>query len=319
MCAWVAKYWWAKATLVSTALFFVSTGLHADEGAESSSGDREKYLLIDHDSDVVVTLDDLAHYFSRFGSGATASIEKVPNIETAIGNTFVIKTLAARASAAQLIDASLQERIAEDGLNRKLMGVWLDQEVQQRLAQVDWAQIAYEEFLAKSATFKSGEEVRASHILFEVHEQRFAEVVAQAEVVRQLALNGESFDELARQYSESDGGANGGDLGYFSRGQMVREFEEVAFALKVGEISDLVQSPFGLHIIKVTGRKDSVPLKFEDVEAAILSGLRTSVRRKLREDILALEKSRLDSEAVVINEELIEHIRSGQIKLDELM
>lgn len=318
MCSWVAKYCRANATLVCAAIFSLSIELYAAE-AESSAGEREKYVLIDHDSEVVVTLEDLAHYFSRFGSGASASLEKPPNIETAVENTFVIKTLAARASVAQLIDVALQERIAQDGLNRKLMGAWLDQEIQQRLSQVDWAQIAYEEFLAKSATFKSGVEVRASHILFELHEQGFAEVVAKAEVVRQLALNGESFDELARQYSESDSGANGGDLGYFSRGQMVREFEEAAFDLEVGDISDLVPSPFGLHIIKVTGRKNSIPLKFEDVEPRILSGLRTSVRRKLREDILAVEKSRLDSEAVVINEELIEQIRSGQINLDELM
>lgn len=86
--------------------------------------------------------------------------------------------------------------------------------------------------------------VSASHIL--VNDD------ATLEIINQKIEAGEDFAELATEYSEDPGSAsNGGSLGYFSRGKMVPEFEEVAFNLEVGEVSEPVQSQFGFHIIKV--------------------------------------------------------------------
>ncbi len=72
--------------------------------------------------------------------------------------------------------------------------------------------------------------------------------------VLERARAGEDFAELAKQYSDGPSGPNGGDLGTFSKGRMVAEFEEAAFALEPGEISDLVETRFGIHIIKVEER-----------------------------------------------------------------
>ena len=87
-------------------------------------------------------------------------------------------------------------------------------------------------------------QVNASHILVEDD--------ANAKIVLEKVKAGEDFAELASEYSKDPGSAaNGGSLGYFPRGVMVPEFEEVAFSLGVGEISDIVESQFGYHIIKV--------------------------------------------------------------------
>lgn len=114
-----------------------------------------------------------------------------------------------------------------------------------------------------------GTRVRARHILFTFPEnatdaQRDS-VLAQAQQVRELAASGEDFAELARQHSEDPGTAqDGGDLGFFQRGSMVQPFEEAAFALDPGDVSGVVETPFGLHIIKVEERESQ---SFEEVGA----------------------------------------------------
>lgn len=86
--------------------------------------------------------------------------------------------------------------------------------------------------------------IRASHILVEDEKK--------ANEVKKKLDEGKSFEELAKEYSTDGSAANGGDLGWFGKGQMVKEFEEAAFKLKEGEISDPVKTDYGYHIIKVT-------------------------------------------------------------------
>ena len=88
------------------------------------------------------------------------------------------------------------------------------------------------------------ESIRASHILVEKEYE--------AEDVLKKLSEGNSFESLAKAFSTCPSGAEGGDLGEFTRGQMVKPFEEAAFALKQGEVSGLVRTQFGYHIIKRT-------------------------------------------------------------------
>jgi peptidyl-prolyl cis-trans isomerase C len=87
--------------------------------------------------------------------------------------------------------------------------------------------------------------IRASHILVEKQ--------SQAIKVQEELKAGANFSELARKYSTCPSGKRGGDLGQFGRGQMVKEFEVVAFALKPGQVSEPVKTKFGYHVIKRTG------------------------------------------------------------------
>lgn len=107
----------------------------------------------------------------------------------------------------------------------------------------------------------SAEKVRASHIL--VTDKDLAE-----DILAQLK-NGADFAELAKEYSTDGSAANGGDLGYFTADKMVDEFSEAAFALKDGEISDIVQSQYGYHIIKRTGYEPATEANFDDLKDAI--------------------------------------------------
>lgn len=89
--------------------------------------------------------------------------------------------------------------------------------------------------------------VKASHILVDTK--------AEADSIKSQIDNGTSFEAMAKKYSKCPSGENGGDLGYFQRGQMVKEFEFAAFDLPVGKVSEPVRTEFGWHLIKVTDRK----------------------------------------------------------------
>lgn len=91
-------------------------------------------------------------------------------------------------------------------------------------------------------------EVRASHILVKTRQE--------AVKIRKEIVNGDiSFEDAAEKYSLCPSSVNGGDLGYFKRGQMVQPFSDVAFDLKVGQISDPVGTKFGWHLIKVVDKR----------------------------------------------------------------
>ncbi|MCM3586202.1 peptidylprolyl isomerase [Mesobacillus maritimus] len=106
-------------------------------------------------------------------------------------------------------------------------------------------------------SFNQEEEVQASHILVEDEET--------AKKVADKLADGEDFAEMAKEYSTDTASAeNGGDLGFFAKGTMVEAFEEKAFAMKVGTISEPVETEHGFHIIKVTDKKEAKEAVFED-------------------------------------------------------
>jgi peptidyl-prolyl cis-trans isomerase D len=123
--------------------------------------------------------------------------------------------------------------------------------------------------------FSSPEEVRASHILFRLDDRDEAEVRKQAEAVLKRARAGQDFAKLANEFTEEEiGRTRGGDLDFFGRGQMAPEFEQAAFALKPGEVSDIVQTQFGLHIIKLTDRREATTRTLDEVRGQIEDQLR---------------------------------------------
>jgi peptidyl-prolyl cis-trans isomerase D len=119
--------------------------------------------------------------------------------------------------------------------------------------------------------------VHVEHILFMTvgkTSAEIAEIKKQAEKVLGLVKHGGDFAKLAKQYSEDPGSKDkGGDLGWILKGQTVPEFQQVAFSLPIGQVSDLVQTQYGFHIIKVLGKETAHTKSFDEVKPQILQSM----------------------------------------------
>jgi peptidyl-prolyl cis-trans isomerase D len=122
--------------------------------------------------------------------------------------------------------------------------------------------------------YTTPEQVRASHILLKTEGKDDAAVKAKAEDVLKQARAGADFAELAKKYSDDEASAkNGGDLDYFGRGRMVAEFDTAAFAMQPGQISDLVKTQYGYHIIKLVDKKNATTRTLAEVRQQITDQL----------------------------------------------
>jgi peptidyl-prolyl cis-trans isomerase C len=131
------------------------------------------------------------------------------------------------------------------------------------------------------AEFQEAAQARVSHIMIMVDsaadQAKKDEAKKQMEVVLQRLKAGEDFAALAKEVSQDTYSKdNGGDLDYFSKGQMVQAFEDAAFALKPGEISNVVETEYGYHIIKLTDKKDATTKNYEDSKESIINYLKNS-------------------------------------------
>lgn len=139
--------------------------------------------------------------------------------------------------------------------------------------------------------FEEPEKIRASHICIFVNgnapdEKRRATVVAMQALERRLQ-QGEAFEDLAREASQCASSERGGDLGYLARGAMDPEFEKAAFALKLNEVSPIVESSMGYHIIKVTDRLPARVMRFDEVKQTVARQLKEEAIERGLEKYLA--------------------------------
>jgi peptidyl-prolyl cis-trans isomerase D len=185
---------------------------------------------------------------------------------------------------------------------RKIRFLTIDQEAMRAKASVTGQQIerSYNENIPQYST---PEQVRASHILLKTEGKDDAAVKKQAEEILAKAKSGADFAELAKKYSQDDSNASkGGDLDYFGRGRMVPEFDQVAFSLQPGQISDLVKTQFGYHIIKLVDKKPASQRPLSEVRAQIEDQLKweqaQAQAQKLANDVAKDLKKPTDFDAV---------------------
>ena len=151
--------------------------------------------------------------------------------------------------------------------------------------------------------FDQPEEVRASHIFLALDPQAEEDVRRGVEdrmkAIQERIAGGEEFAALAMELSEGPSGPQGGDLGFFGRGAMVPEFEAAAFALNAEEVSKVVQTPYGLHLIKLMDRREARTPSFEEVKNQIIDTLTDQKAQEAIDSFLAEQRGAAQIEIVM--------------------
>lgn len=197
--------------------------------------------------------------------------QDAPSARDATVQELILRELLLQRAAALSLDAGSPEAT---------IGLLLQTEV--KITDADDA-ACLEYYNNNPQSFVRGEMVEGSHILFKASETDSAETVRAAAdaVLADIKANPEKFEELAREHSSCPSGQQGGSLGQFGRGQMVPEFEEVAFSLNAGEVAaDLVETRFGLHIIRAGNKVEGSMVEFDEVKAKLAEFLTDVATRR---------------------------------------
>ncbi|KQU93342.1 hypothetical protein ASC89_24665 [Devosia sp. Root413D1] len=245
----------AGALLLGTALGFAPVAaLAQDAAAPAAAAPAAPETVVATIGDQTITEADLAFA----AEDLQQELQQVPPEERRAFLVTVLidmKVMAKAAKAAGMADTDLFKRRLQYLEERSLRRDYFTQKVATAVTE-ESVKTAYDQLVKD---FKPVEEVHARHILVATEEE--------AKAVKAELDGGKPFEVLAMEKTtDPSGKQNGGDLGFFSKGMMVPEFEAVAFTLEPGKISDPVQSQFGWHIIKVEEKRMSSPPPIEQVQ-----------------------------------------------------
>jgi peptidyl-prolyl cis-trans isomerase C len=221
-----------------------------------------------------------------------------PMTETAEGkkemlDTMIVRELVIQQAKTDGIDKSkaVADKL-EDLKKRVVVEAFLKTKVEE---QVKVSDAELKDFYDKNKDkFKTGEQVKASHILMKSEQEA-------QNVAKELKAGG-NFEELAKKHSIDAAGAKGGDLGWFGKGSMLPDFEKAVFALKEGQLSGIVKTKFGYHIIKLTGKRPAGIRPLDEVKEQIKSAMmpekQQEVFKKLKEDLKKSAKINIKEDAL---------------------
>jgi peptidyl-prolyl cis-trans isomerase C len=267
-----------KKVLLMSAMLLVLSGVSvsaSDDTVLAKIGDRK------------ITMSDFNRMISYYDADKQKALEQNPIFKATILQRIVQGVVLSKMARDNGFDkrADIKEQL-EMLSNDFLAAEYLKKEVVEKIGVIEDDMKLY--YKLHQEEFKTPEMVRARHILIKVDKSASVEDKDKAkeklEGILKRIKAGEDFAKLATEASDDPGSKiKGGDLGFFPKGRMVPPFEQAAFSLKPGEISEIVETPFGFHIIKVEERKDAVLEPYN------------KVKDKVKEKVFAdFRKSRVD-------------------------
>ncbi len=215
-------------------------------------------------------------------------VENPGNKEALLRRIVQVKTLS---------DIARSRGLDKDERVKQQLDYYADEILAQELLRQEIAKVDITEadiktyYAANEKSYTLPERVKVRHILIKVDkaasDEEKKKAREKAEDLLKKIKAGEDFAKLAAEFSDDPGSkGKGGELGFFSRGKMVRPFEDAAFSLKPGEVSGVVETTFGFHIIKVEEKKEAGVEPFEEVREKVRLKLLEDVTRERTKDVL---------------------------------
>lgn len=206
-----------------------------------------------------ITKEDLDTFLQKLPQNQKAYAAN-PQMREYYLDQLVSMRLYAKLGADMKLDETEGFRMIMEDVRRELLSQFAMKETLKDVAVTEEEAKAYYE--EHPEQFVKGEMVQAKHILVETEE-------ACGDIAKEIAEGTKTFEEAAKAYSNCPSKDRGGDLGQFGKGQMVKEFEDAAFAAEIGNVVGPVKTQFGYHLIKVESHEQPETLKFDDVKGQI--------------------------------------------------
>ncbi len=300
-----------KSSSIRTIIFVLALGLATAIGAGSSiAGDDQILATVGPNK---LTLKQFQNQIDSLPMQIQIALAHSPEMKEQLLDRWVQITLLAQAAKNAGLDKKpeIMARV-EDLKNSVLAQEYAQMALENKVDVTDDDVKAYYESHKKDMSVPA--KVKARHILIRVSEnakkEKWAAAKKKAEKIRREIVSGADFAKLAKKYSDDPGTKDqGGELGFFSKGRMVPEFENAAFSLKVGEISQPVKTVFGYHIIQVEAKDPAKERALEDVQDQIRHDLTIEKQSNLLEKIMADLKAKYP---VKTNKELLKKMNSAQ-------
>ena len=236
---------------------------------------------------VVITPYDIARYseFNLAPEARLSGLKRERALLQVIENLYVLRRAEQEQEGQQYLPPEQLAWVAEYERTRYSAIRYFDANRETLSDSIDWEQRAREMYLSNPEGFLTGKRVDVSHILIEIENRTFDEWVALIQHIRTRLSAGESFTDLAGEFSDDKASARkGGALGPISKGQMVAEFEAAAFALtEPGQISEPVLTKFGVHIVRLNSLEDTTLIPFDQVKRGLEREAKEAARGALKD------------------------------------
>jgi peptidyl-prolyl cis-trans isomerase C len=236
-------------------------------------------VLVTYGTGKTITINDFEAALRTAPANVRDEARTNPKLATQVLETIMLTRVIADEARSLGLDKNPVARGEMEQVADRALAAWRLEALEKAMEIPDYTQVAREQYEINKDRYVEPERIDAAHVLIATKDRDEASALARAQEVRAKAIAGQPFPELAKEYSDDPGSKKkGGDLGYFARGRMVKPFEEAAFALKQpGDISEVVKTPFGFHVIKLLDRQPGRQKTFEEVKDGIIAPMRNKL------------------------------------------
>ncbi len=281
--------------------------------SESETVDKNHILL--RKDDINVQLYEVNQYFYRHANSKTfdQSVNKTGAVKQVIGNLYILKRSAQAALDLKLFTEDEWLFRKRDAAQRVALERYLETMVTERMVKVDWENLAKAEYAAKKAEFVAPKEVRAAHLLIASDDRSFEEFVARVAVVTRAINEERDFSDIAKHFSDESATAeNGGDLGFFSKGEVLGRISDVAFSMSTpDQIVGPVLSRFGAHFIQYKEERGGEVQPFDSVKRSLIATIKKTTSTRIRDELVREIRAEVEQDLEQIDELMVRKMVLG--------